>query len=104
MGIALTPRGAWGQAVAARGRAPQPRTGAQILRICFWRGGATAGGHRPRKRRNPRKARFFAKQKMRPNEVLKKSFISVNALQGETLYTENAQMARFTAAAQAPPR
>jgi hypothetical protein len=29
------------------------------------------GAERLRKRRNPRKARFFAKQKMRPNEVLK---------------------------------
>jgi hypothetical protein len=26
-------------------RTPQLRKGSQILRICFWRGGATTGGH-----------------------------------------------------------
>jgi hypothetical protein len=52
-----TPWGAWGQAVAARGG----------RRNCArdWR-----GAERPRKRRNPRKARFFAEQKMRPNNTL----------------------------------
>jgi hypothetical protein len=85
----------WGDLDAIRGRqrrTPQLRKGSQILRMCFWRGGATAGGratcggHRPRKRRNPRKARFFAKQKMRPNEVLPEYHIFVNYLLGEALY------------------
>ncbi|MDR1230019.1 MAG: hypothetical protein LBK61_01315, partial [Spirochaetaceae bacterium] len=53
--------------------------------ICFWRGGATAGGHRPRKRRNPRKARFSAQPKMRPDEILKKPLLSVNSMQVEAL-------------------
>jgi hypothetical protein len=61
MGITLTPKEV------------QPRKGSQILRICFWR-----GAERLHKRRNPRKARFFAEQKMRPN----------NALHGEALYSE----------------
>jgi hypothetical protein len=57
-----------------------------------WRGGATAGGHRPRRRavghavrRNPRKARFPAQPEMRPNEVLKKLPVSIITLQGEAL-------------------
>jgi hypothetical protein len=33
--------------------------------------------------RNPRKARFFAEQKMRPNEILKKRPVSVDSLQAE---------------------
>jgi hypothetical protein len=72
----------------ARGR----KSRLKALRICFWRGGATAGGHRPRRRavghalrRNPRKARFSAQPKMRPNEVLPESHIFVNLLQGEAL-------------------
>jgi hypothetical protein len=50
-----------------------------------WRGGAIAGGHRPRKRRNPRKARFPVQPEMRPNEVLKKLPVSVITLQVEAL-------------------
>jgi hypothetical protein len=73
MGIMLTPLGTWMQSVAASGG----------HRNCArdWR-----GAERPRKRRNPRKARFFAEQKMRPNEVLSESHIFVNSLQEEALY------------------
>jgi hypothetical protein len=75
-GIMLTPWGAWGQ--------PWPRSG---HRNCAkdWR-----GAERPQRRatgqalrRNPRKAWFFAEQKMRPDEVLKRLFIF---LQEEALY------------------
>jgi hypothetical protein len=52
------------------------------IRARDWR-----GAERPRKRRNPRKARFFAEQKMRPNEVLKKPLTSVNSFWVEALYT-----------------
>jgi hypothetical protein len=34
---------------------------------------------------SPRKTRFFAEQKMRPNEVLKKLPVSIITLQGEAL-------------------
>jgi hypothetical protein len=44
------------------------------------------GAKRPRKRRNPRKARFSAQPKMRPNEVLPESHIFVNSFQEEALY------------------
>jgi hypothetical protein len=66
------PLGAWGQAVAANGG----------RRNCArdWR-----GAKRPRQRRNPRKARFSAQPKMRPNEVLPESHIFVNSLQVEAL-------------------
>jgi hypothetical protein len=63
------------------------RRGSQILRICFWRGAkqprrkATAGGPAAcgqtlgpeRESAEPRKARFSAQPKMRPNEILKTS-------------------------------
>jgi hypothetical protein len=62
VGIMLTTWGAWGQAMAARS--------GHHNRARDWR-----GAERSRKGRNPRKARFFAEQKMRPN----------NALQGEAL-------------------
>jgi hypothetical protein len=45
------------------------------------RSGATEGGHSA----EPRKARFFAEQKMRPNEFLPESHIFVNYLQVEAL-------------------
>jgi hypothetical protein len=85
IGIMLTLWGVWGQAVAASGG----------HRNCArdWRGGATAGGHRPRKRRNPRKARFFAQQKMRPN----------NTFQGEVLYAPETNGTRYRNAALAKP-
>jgi hypothetical protein len=37
----------------------------------------------PERTAEPRKARFFAEQKMRPNEILKKPPVSVNSLQAE---------------------
>jgi hypothetical protein len=52
------------------------------LAPAFGRSGTNGGGHA-----EPRKARFFAEQKMRPNEVLKKFPLSVNVLQAEALYT-----------------
>jgi hypothetical protein len=49
--MTLTPWGCLGQDVAASGghrnRARGRESRLKALRICFWRGGATAGGHRP---------------------------------------------------------
>jgi hypothetical protein len=85
MGIALTPWGAWGQAVAA-GRTLQLRKGLEGFSHGVWpHGGQTLGPERGSA--EPRKARFFAKQKMRPNEVLKSLlYLSVHSLQMKTLY------------------
>jgi hypothetical protein len=42
----------------------------------------------------PRKARFFAEQKMRPNEAMNESPIYINNLQVEALYTHTAAKRR----------
>jgi hypothetical protein len=77
MGIMLTPKEV--PPLGVLGFKPWPLGG---HRNCAkdWR-----GAERPRKRRNPRKARFFAEQKMRPNEVLPESHNFVNSFQIETL-------------------
>jgi hypothetical protein len=40
---------------------------------------------------SPRQARFFAEQKMRPNEVGKKHSVSVNSLLAEALYSRKGE-------------
>jgi hypothetical protein len=71
--------GCLGTSRVCQRQTPQLRKGSQILRICFWRGAeqprrrATEGGQAPgpeRESAEPRKARFFAEQKMRPKIIL----------------------------------
>jgi hypothetical protein len=77
MGIIFTP---WG----ADGSCARDWRGAEQTR-CMATTGVHASGP-VRESAEPRKARFFAGQKMRPKKVLKKTPISVSSFQVEVLY------------------
>jgi hypothetical protein len=93
IGIMLTPKEA--PPLGGLGYKPWPpagghRTCARDLAITC--GNCFRGAEQPRRLAGARKrgapeSRFFAEQKIRPNEVLKKSLISVNSFQGEALYS-----------------